>query len=52
MAKATSVDLTTMRTSIPRIAGGDITGGLKQLLSPWTRLDRGGKRFEDISNPY
>ncbi|HUI68709.1 MAG TPA: FAD-dependent oxidoreductase [Nitrospirota bacterium] len=48
------VDLTTMRTSIPRVyAGGDITGGLKQIV---VAVGQGSiaamSAFEDISNPY
>jgi thioredoxin reductase (NADPH) len=48
------VDLTTMRTSIPRVyATGDITGGLKQIV---VAVGQGSiaamSAFEDISNPY
>jgi thioredoxin reductase (NADPH) len=48
------VDLTTMRTSMPRVyAGGDITGGLKQIV---VAVGQGSiaamSAFEDISNPY
>jgi thioredoxin reductase (NADPH) len=48
------VDLTTMRTSVPRIyAAGDITGGLKQIV---VAVGQGSiaamSAFEDISSPY
>jgi thioredoxin reductase (NADPH) len=48
------VDLTTMRTSIPRVyAAGDITGGLKQIV---VAVGQGSiaamSAFEDISSPY
>jgi len=47
-------DLTTMRTSLPRVyAAGDITGGLKQIV---VAVGQGSiaamSAFEDISNPY
>ncbi len=47
-------DLTTMRTSLPRIyAAGDITGGLKQIV---VAVGQGSiaamSAFEDISSPY
>ncbi len=48
------VDLTTMRTSVPRVyAAGDITGGLKQIV---VAVGQGSiaamSAFEDISSPY
>jgi thioredoxin reductase (NADPH) len=48
------VDLTTMRTSMPRVyAAGDITGGLKQIV---VAVGQGSiaamSAFEDISSPY
>jgi thioredoxin reductase (NADPH) len=48
------VDLTTMRTSIPRIyAAGDITGGLKQIV---VAVGQGSmaamSAFEDIGSPH